>query len=738
MASALYPALKLSVTSIVKSHPPTRQLTKPIAPSELAQQLTQAWSESSGNLNASESSSRSADVIRTVLEVVGRDTVVLPITNGELAEPDFEASNEEKQEFQISLQDRLDIVLTLYEVVYTAFPDVPALEPGALFIPLIEELVELISVDSWRGLWTYIETRSKRFTKDMPASRGKALPLLRTINAFLRFLPRTPDDLVFRGRVHQFASSVISVADKSAINMRGDYAEVRTTWDEDEDKIESSVDQKDKQDGEGDVKMEDETEKPQPDAEDNLSESKLDFYPTLWSLQQYFAHPPSLDGPASGDPAITPFETFKEKTDSVLPHLFAQTQKEKALLGKDAESVGKKRKRLAGDMGEGGFFHPRYLTGKRLFEYELADPSFRRQILVQYFILFQFLLNLTPASAGKQAFTGGMPKTFVLVTEDENWVKAKVSTIRDELLRMTDGKRFEETVLSIITREVHYAQWKNDQCPEGVFEIPPLDESTAKEAAKLWEKRLAPPASYTFKVGSRSLSMLWNNGFKGIDQLRGRQKATSQEQLDEELQRIEMDEEDDKAMGIETDAAVLAANKERKTSLSWRALRLASHTHLRHFKALAQKRDLHVLMKAVKEETDRKTSVVENQPEEHKNEEEAAQEKEVAQVQDEEDEQVKPAEEEEVEQASESPIEADVNEHLEAKDQAKLEEDVDMDGPPEDEKTDEPEIAEEAIADKKIEGTEVATETEVLEQAHNTPIASITESLVHEPETTSA
>lgn len=82
----------------------------------------------------------------------------------------------------------------------------------------------------------------------MPASKGKALPLLRTINAFLRFLPRTPEDLVFRGRVHQFASSVISVADKSAINMRGDYNEIKTTWEE--------VTKTEEEGGDDDVKME--------------------------------------------------------------------------------------------------------------------------------------------------------------------------------------------------------------------------------------------------------------------------------------------------------------------------------------------------------------------------------------------------------------------------------------------------------------------------------------------------
>ena len=43
--------------------------------------------------------------------------------------------------------------------------DSPAIETGAMFLPLLEELVELISVESWRELWGFVETRSKRFTK---------------------------------------------------------------------------------------------------------------------------------------------------------------------------------------------------------------------------------------------------------------------------------------------------------------------------------------------------------------------------------------------------------------------------------------------------------------------------------------------------------------------------------------------------------------------------------------------
>ena len=130
-----------------------------------------------------------------------------------------------------------------------------------------------MSVESWRDLWIYVESRSKRFTKDMPASKGKALPLLRTINAFLRFLPRTPEDLVFRGRVHQFASGVISIADKSAINMRGDYGDIKTTWEElQEVPVEGA------EEADGDVKMGDDAGKEKSAAKDTklgVEEGKL-------------------------------------------------------------------------------------------------------------------------------------------------------------------------------------------------------------------------------------------------------------------------------------------------------------------------------------------------------------------------------------------------------------------------------------------------------------------------------
>lgn len=305
---------------------------------------------------------------------------------------------------------------------------------------------------------------------------------------------------MFRGRIHQFASSVFSVADKSAINMRGDYSEVKTVWEKESEVEQIKVEEEKKKEGkmgekaeeggkkDGDVEMEDAEKKDepaeqqadrpterstyqaadqsmeQPPTEDEAPSTPStlkdpDFYSTLWSLQQYFSHPPSLDGPAVGSPPKTPFQTFRDKSDFILFQLFEQTKKEKAMTGTE-DGMGKKRKRdvMEGGQDTGGFFHPRFLTGKRLFEYELADSSFRRQILVQYFILFQFLLNLTPAHAGKQAFTGGMPRTFMLEQTDEQWVKSKIGGIKDELKRIVGGVSFEDTVFSIIRQEAHYVR----------------------------------------------------------------------------------------------------------------------------------------------------------------------------------------------------------------------------------------------------------------------------------------
>ncbi|ORY34712.1 THO complex subunit 1 transcription elongation factor-domain-containing protein [Naematelia encephala] len=589
MVSSLYISLKSDLDDLCKSlasereHSSSSSSLPPdlvaIPSDQLRPRVEELWTSNFSSPGAS--GSRHAEVVRSALDLLGREVIVAPLANGEIQQPGALATNTERWQFHAILQDRLDVLLTLYELASTSVPDAPLLEPGAVFMPLIEELVELVSIDNWRDLWTYVETRSKRFAKNMPPSRGKSLNFLRIMNGFLRFLPRTPEDLALRGRIHQVSSSIIKLADKSAVNMRGDYNDLKTTW-ESQDK-EDKQERGPKVEGDGDVTMEDEPSGPK----------ELDFYSSLWSLQQYLAVPPALAGPPVPGPdgtTQTLFQQFRAESDFVLPKLFEQTQKEKNLAGKDTDPIGKKRKRSEED-----FFHPRYLTAKRLLDHELSDPAFRRQILVQYCILFQFLLHLTPASASKQAFTGGMPKTFVLAGEDEVWVRFTVGSIKDELRKIgVDGVSFEDTVMSIIKKEQHYADWKNFACQETVFELPPLDAKEGVEAARKWKPRQRAPWAYPHKVGTRALSALWKDGFQSIDQLEFPKSLKSVEELEDDLDKLAKEEEKLKA----DDQTLDASQTELRTSLNWRAIRSAAQTDLRHFGAMAQKRSIQLVSKA--------------------------------------------------------------------------------------------------------------------------------------------
>ena len=162
-------------------------------------------------------------------------------------------------------------------------------------------------------------------------------------------------------------------------------------------------------------------------------------------------------------------QDFKLKTEAVLPRLFAETEKSKRNAA--VERVGQKRKREDEEEVQ-AFFHPRLLTDKRLFEYQvriagcdpethgahvqLADLSFRRQILAQYYIFFQFLLNFGDKSAPNQK-NHMMPQDFRIDDLTNRWIKSRISEIMQDLAgEAADGQRFKDVLLGIIMKERHH------------------------------------------------------------------------------------------------------------------------------------------------------------------------------------------------------------------------------------------------------------------------------------------
>ena len=92
----------------------------PLAPVEITDRIAHLWRSCSANIDAQHaSSSKHVDLLRTALELVGKDVVIAPIASAEL---DLlgGASDADQCRFHTALQDRLDIILTLYEAVFAS------------------------------------------------------------------------------------------------------------------------------------------------------------------------------------------------------------------------------------------------------------------------------------------------------------------------------------------------------------------------------------------------------------------------------------------------------------------------------------------------------------------------------------------------------------------------------------------------------------------------------------------
>ncbi|TPP67231.1 putative UDP-galactose-4-epimerase, partial [Fasciola gigantica] len=104
----------------------------------------------------------------------------------------------------------------------------------------------------------------------------------------------------------------------------------------------------------------------------------------------------------------------------------------------------------------------KYLTSEKLLDLQLMDSSFRRYILVQLLLVFQYLTTPTKFKTPEQ-----------VMNEDQiNWIHRKRESILQLLYsRKADeqtGDSFLSTVERILEREVLWNRWKNEGCPSFV------------------------------------------------------------------------------------------------------------------------------------------------------------------------------------------------------------------------------------------------------------------------------
>ncbi|KAI8546008.1 hypothetical protein RHMOL_Rhmol07G0082300 [Rhododendron molle] len=178
----------------------------------------------------------------------------------------------------------------------------------------------------------------------------------------------------------------------------------------------------------------------------------FNFYKTFWSLQEHFCNPASLtQAPAK-------WQKFTSSLMVVLNTFEAQPLSDEEGNANNLED-------------EAATFSIKYLTSSKLMGLELKDPSFRRHVLVQCLILFDYLK--APGKNDKDLPSETMKEE---VKSCEDRVK--------NLLELTPpkGKEFLGSIEHILERERNWVWWKRDGCP--AFEKPPIEKKSVQDGVK--------------------------------------------------------------------------------------------------------------------------------------------------------------------------------------------------------------------------------------------------------------
>ncbi|KAJ2994393.1 hypothetical protein NUW58_g1567 [Xylaria curta] len=455
-------------------------------------------------------------------------------------------------------------------------------DPALLFW-LVEELLDSQTVDGCRKVFDFLESRRERITaKNL---KQKSLVILRSCNDLLRRLSRA-EDAAFCGRVYIFMFQSIPPGDRSSVNLRGEYhVENVTTFEEIPTASDGITADEMDVDAEGDASKNDGKDaksvtkavsfeaKNRPESDKTLDTDSL--YPVFWSLQHFFSQPTTLFDTAE----LTKFKSGIEATMNA----FETVEKmQKTTKGPDEyKSIPQKRKAEANEDLRSTNNNPKYLTSRELFELEISDLYFRRHILIQAFIILDFLLSLTPLARAKiinvQQNRSVVYTDKNLGEEDAKWARGMKERITSYIQAESDGFFFFRVVESVISRDKGWVRWKVENCPP--IERPSVSPTEFNEA-KAGAKRLA--TSRRPKAGMNSLSLAFmdesNNG-QCFEKLKDPARWRLPD-LQDFQKKIANDDLDLDFANTEKEKTQLLESKASKT---WRALRIAKRSRLATF-----------------------------------------------------------------------------------------------------------------------------------------------------------
>uniref|UniRef100_A0AAQ5ZBE0 Death domain-containing protein n=1 Tax=Amphiprion ocellaris TaxID=80972 RepID=A0AAQ5ZBE0_AMPOC len=362
---------------------------------------------------------------------------------------------------------------------------------------------------------------------------------------------------VFCGRIQLFLARLFPLSEKSGLNLQSQFnLDNITVFNKNEQ--ESTLGQKSTEEKEDGMEVE-EGEMGEDDAPAPCS-IPIDYnlYRKFWTLQDYFRNPVQCFDKFS-------WMTFLKYSDETLAVF-------KSFKLDDMQASKRKLEELRASGGEHVYF-AKFLTSEKLMDLQLSDSNFRRHILLQYLILFQYL-------KGQVKFKSS---SCVLNDDQTAWIEETTKLVYQLLREIPpDGDKFATMVEHILNTEENWNSWKNEGCPSFV------KERTVDDKPKRPTRKRQAPEDFLGKgpdrkifMGNDELTRLWNLNQDNMEACKSDSRSFMPS-LDEFF--AEAIEQADPANMVEEEYKVV-----RNPNYGWRALRLLSRRSPHFFQPTNQK-----------------------------------------------------------------------------------------------------------------------------------------------------
>ncbi|XP_030016537.1 THO complex subunit 1 [Sphaeramia orbicularis] len=420
---------------------------------------------------------------------------------------------------------------------------------------LLGDVLDCLPLDQCDRIFSFVEENVSTWKSNSFYSAGKNY-LLRMCNDLLRRLSKS-QNTVFCGRIQLFLARLFPLSEKSGLNLQSQFnLDNITVFNKNEQ--ESTLGQKHTEEKEDGMEVE-EGEMGEDDAPAPCS-IPIDYnlYRKFWTLQDYFRNPVQCYDKFS-------WMTFLKFSDETLAVF-------KSYKLDDMQASKRKLEELRASSGEHVYF-AKFLTSEKLMDLQLSDSNFRRHILLQYLILFQYL-------KGQVKFKSS---SCILNDDQTTWIEETTKLVYQLLREIPpDGDKFAIMVEHILNTEENWNAWKNEGCPSFV------KERTVDDKPKRPTRKRQAPEDFLGKgpdrkifMGNDELTRLWNLNHDNMEAC----KSDSREfmpSLDEFF--AEAIEQADPANMVEEEYKVV-----RNPNYGWRALRLLSRRSPHFFQPTNQK-----------------------------------------------------------------------------------------------------------------------------------------------------